>query len=40
MRLVESQRVGDEFELPVKLTTAVVSIVPKNRKQKLVEVAG
>jgi len=40
MRLAEAERVGYGFDLPVNPTAAVVPIVPKNRKQKLVEVAA
>jgi hypothetical protein len=40
MRLAEAERVGYRFDLPVNPTAAFVPIVPKNRKQKLVEVAA
>jgi integrase len=40
MRLAEAERVGYGFDLPGKPTEAVVPIVPKQRKQKAVEVAA
>jgi integrase len=40
MRLAEAERVGYGFDLPENPRAAVVPIVPKNRKQKSVEVAA
>ena len=40
MRLAEAERVGYGFDLPDSPAAAVVPIVPKNWKQKSVEVAA